>query len=106
MKVALLARVAWLAGALLAAGAQAGTRHAVTIEGMRYNPETVEVQPGDVIAWTNLDPFPHTVTFNAPLPDSREIPANGTWSMPAPVKGSYSYRCALHPVMHGALIAK
>jgi len=97
---------AWLAGILFSNGTFAATRHAITIEGMRYIPESVEVRPGDVISWTNQDPFPHTVTFESPGSDSKEIPAAGQWTMTAPANGRYTYRCSLHPTMHGTLVVK
>jgi plastocyanin len=103
---ALLLASAGLAAVFFPNAAFAGTRHAVTIEGMRYSPESVEVRPGDVISWTNQDPFPHTVTFEGPGSDSKEIPAAGKWMMTAPAKGRYAYRCALHPTMHGVLVVK
>ena len=74
--------------------------------GMRYLPETVEVQPGDVVVWTNQDPFPHTVTFDGPGPDSKEIPAMGRWTMKARGQGRHAYRCTLHPTMRGMLVVK
>ena len=37
---------ACLAGILVPNGTFAGTRHAVTIDGMRYIPESIEVRPG------------------------------------------------------------
>jgi len=73
---------------------------------MRYIPESVEVRRGDVISWTNQDPFPHTVTFESFESDSKEIPAMGQWTMTAPANGQYSYRCRLHPTMHGTLVVK
>ena len=102
----LLLACACLTGALFSNGAFAGTEHAVKIIGMRYVPETVEVRPGDVVVWTNQDPFPHTVTFDSPGSDSKEIPAAGRWTMKAGTQGSHAYRCTLHPTMHGTLVVK
>ena len=102
----LLLACACLTGALFFNEAFAGTEHAVKIIGMRYVPETVEVRPGDVVVWTNRDPFPHTVTFDSAGSDSKEIPAAGRWTMKAGTQGSHAYRCTLHPTMHGTLVVK
>ena len=103
---ALLLAAACSTGALLSDGASAGTEHAVRIIGMRYVPERVEVRAGDVVVWTNQDPFPHTVTFDGAGPDSKEIPAMGRWKLKVGAQGSHAYRCALHPGMHGTLVVK
>ena len=101
-----LLAAAWLAGGLFSGAAFAGTRHEIAIDAMQYSPQTLEVRQGDVIVWANKDPFPHTASADRQEFDSNDIPAAGTWAMEAPGKGTYSYRCKLHPTMHGVLVVK
>ena len=39
--------------------------HTVTIEAMRFQPETLTVAAGDTIVWVNKDVVPHTATSRA-----------------------------------------
>jgi plastocyanin len=84
----------------------AGTTHKVTIEGMKFVPERIEVAAGDTIVWTNKDLFPHTVTANAAKVDSGDIGPNKSWKFVAKKKGEMPYICRLHPVMRGAVVVK
>jgi plastocyanin len=88
----------------LAAGGQAETRtHTVTIEGMRFQPETITVAPGDTIIWVNKDLVPHTATSEAGRFDSKEIQADESWRYTIRRKGDFAYICTFHPTMKGIL---
>jgi plastocyanin len=80
--------------------------HEVAIEGLSFHPETLVVAAGDTILWVNKDLFPHTVTADAGAFDSHEIAAGRSWRYTAARKGTYPYRCTLHPTMHGELRVK
>jgi plastocyanin len=68
-----------LAAALvLFPGLAAAKDHMVSIEGMKFVPETVEVAAGDTVTWTNKDFVPHTVSAGKAL-ESGTIEANGSW---------------------------
>jgi plastocyanin len=106
-----LRRLLALAAALLAilavpGAASAGEQRAVVIEAMRYAPQTIEAQVGDVIVWSNRDPFPHTVDAQDRSFASGEIPPGGEWRLHAARTGIFEYHCALHPTMHGTLLVK
>src|SRR5947208_15885485 len=76
--------------------------HQVAIQALAYVPETLTVRPGDVVVWTNKDPFPHTVTAAGAF-DSGPIAAGKSWRFTAKKAGSYSYLCTLHTTMKGTL---
>lgn len=80
--------------------------HAIAIEGLQYSPPRIEVNAGDIVSWTNKDPFPHTVTANDRSFDSGEIASNRTWKLKTREKGSFPYVCTLHPTMKGVLVVK
>lgn len=46
----------------------AAATHQVAIEGMKFSPNSLTVQAGDTIVFTNMDGAPHTATAN-----------DGTW---------------------------
>jgi plastocyanin len=84
----------------------AGKVHTVTIEGMKFAPERLEVSAGDRVIWVNKDFVPHSVTASQAGVDSGVIAANGKWTFTAKRKGEMPYICRLHPTMHGVLVVK
>ena len=58
--------MAGLAAACAAPGAgtalAGGREHRVLIKRFKFEPARLEVRPGDVIVWENLDIAPHTAT--------------------------------------------
>jgi plastocyanin len=77
--------------------------HTVTIDGTRFQPDDLVIEPGDSVVWINRDPFPHTVTGTAGTFDSKEIQPGSSWTYKAPKKGEVTYICTLHPTMKGTL---
>ena len=91
------------AGLAATPAAKPATQH-VLIESMQFNPAQLTVHPGDRIVFTNKDFFPHTVTADDGKSfDSKDIAVNASWSYRAGKQGMYSYHCALHPTMKGAI---
>lgn len=100
-----LATVLW-AGASGAGAAPGPAPRTVTIDAMQFSPQTIEVHVGDTVEWRNKDPFPHTATASNGGFDSGEIPAAASWKWTARKKGSFPYKCVLHPTMQGTLVVK
>lgn len=95
-----------LAAALvLFPGLAAAKDHEVSIEGMKFVPETLEVAAGDTVTWTNKDFVPHTVSAGKAL-ESGTIEANGSWKYVAKAKGRTEYVCRFHPGMRATLVVK
>ena len=105
---ALALAASWILGVALAAapaGAAAADpprTHEVVIRGLLYVPETLTVRPGDVVVWSNKDPFPHTVTAAGAF-DSGSVAAGKSWRFTARKPGTYPYLCTLHTTMKGTL---
>jgi plastocyanin len=78
----------------------------VTIEGMKFVPERIEVAAGDTIVWTNRDFLPHSVTAAQSKVESGDLAANKSFSFVARNKGEMKYVCRLHPVMQGVVVVK
>jgi plastocyanin len=77
--------------------------HTVTIEDMRFQPETITVVLGDTIIWVNKDLFPHTATSEAGRFDSKDIQADKSWRHTVRNKGDFAYTCTFHPTMKAML---
>jgi plastocyanin len=85
------------------ASAPKPARHAVTIEATGFQPPSITAKVGDLVVWTNKDPFPHTATSTAAGFDSKAIPAGGTFTYKATKRGEFPYICSLHPTMKATL---
>lgn len=91
---------------MVAAGgssAAAGKRYTVTMDGSRFEPETLTVRPGDTVVWMNRDPFPHTVTARSGAFDSGSIATGKSWRYKPKKSGVLPYFCSFHPTMKGTL---
>jgi plastocyanin len=78
----------------------------VTIEGMKFVPERLEVAAGDTVVWTNKDFLPHSVTASGAKVESGDLAPGKTFRFVARKKGEMSYICRLHPVMKGVVVVK
>lgn len=90
---------------LVACGAAGAATHAVTIEGMKFQPEQLTVHRGDRITWTNKDLVPHTVT-SAGAFDSGAIAPGKSWSWTAANPGAHDYVCTYHPTMKARVVVQ
>jgi plastocyanin len=77
--------------------------HIITIENVKFNPETLTVRRGDHIVWVNNDLFPHTATARNRSFDSGSIAAGASWTYVMKSAGQVDYVCTLHPTMKGHL---
>lgn len=77
--------------------------HTVTMENMRFQPETLTVARGDTIVWINKDLVPHTATSKAGGFDSQLVQAEKSWTFTTRKKGEFAYICTFHPTMTAML---
>jgi plastocyanin len=84
--------------------AAAPKMHTVTMDGMRYVPESLTVKKGDTVVWVNKDVVAHTAT--APAFDSGLIAPGQSWKYTVRAKGEFPYVCTYHPRMKGSLTVK
>jgi len=78
--------------------------HRVTIERFAFNPETLELRPGEAVEWVNGDVVPHTATERTRRWDSSKLARNQTFRITLSTVGVVEYFCAYHPHMRGRLV--
>lgn len=78
----------------------------VKMNGIHYRSDTVTVNAGESVRWTNSDPLLHTVTFDDGSGTSADIPQNGSFQFRFDRPGTYPYHCTQHPFMKGVVIVK
>jgi plastocyanin len=93
----------------LAAGVVAGTAQAadrdVTIAGFAFSPNTVTVDVGDTVTWTNEDSQTHTATAGNDW-TTGDIAGGDSASVTMRRAGRFDYICAIHPTMTGTVIVR
>ena len=94
-----------LAGRTVAASAappvDGGT--GVTISGFALGPGSVSVAAGRSVTWTNLDESPHQIVVPGAGLRTDFVFKGQSATLTFPQPGVYSYNCALHPNMKGAV---
>jgi plastocyanin len=106
MRAAIMAVGATAIACVVSLAADGGPKskiHTVTMENMRFQPESVTVAPGDTVVWINRDLVPHTATSKAGGFDSQIIQAEEAWRVTVWKKGNFPYVCSFHPAMTAVL---
>src|SRR4051794_30113212 len=75
----------------------------VNIQNYSFQSQSITVNAGDTVKWTNLDPDRHTTTSDTGLWDSGELGQNGTFQFTFTSAGTYGYYCARHSGMRGTI---
>jgi plastocyanin len=73
----------------------------VSIVDFAFEPATLDVSAGTTVVWTNTGQAPHTVTGD--FADSGVLEPGQTFSHTFAQSGDFSYVCAIHPQMTGAI---
>jgi amicyanin len=94
--VAMILSLAWAAHAQSSA--------TVSIQGYAFQPQSVTIQKGGTVTWTNQDSVVHDVKFSDG--DSPDLKKGGTYSKTFDKAGTYDYICNIHPTMKGTVIVK
>lgn len=98
---------AWFSGGEVAATDAGDAAAIVHIAQLRFQTDTVVIQPGQSVRWVNDDEVVHTVTFaDAAVGSSPEIARQGMFTRRFDRPGTYPYACTPHPFMRGVVIVK
>jgi len=99
--------IAAAALAMLALGTLSATTLAadasVAIEGFAFSPQSVTVNVGDTVTWTNGDAAPHTATAGDGSFDTGTISQGQSGSATFDTAGTFAYICEIHPTMTGTV---
>ncbi|MGH2808751.1 MAG: plastocyanin/azurin family copper-binding protein [Actinomycetota bacterium] len=70
-----------------------------------FTPETIRIDPGDTVSWSNDGETVHTVTADNGSFDSGTMAAGDTFTFAFRDAGTYSYYCAVHGAAGGVGMA-
>ena len=88
-----------LAAVFAGCGGSGGSEPVATTEvkmvkSYRFDPETIEIQAGQTVTWTNEDNFTHTVEVEGQ--GDHEVGRGDSVSVTFDQAGTYDYVCTLH----------
>jgi plastocyanin len=86
-----------------AAPSTAAAEAAVAIENFVFKPQSITVEPGSRVTWTNRDDAPHTVVSRDKVFASKGLDTGERYSFTFEKPGIYPYYCSLHPHMTGSV---
>ncbi|MCG2418948.1 plastocyanin [Aequorivita sp. F47161] len=78
--------------------------HVVTIHQMKFDPQNIVVNKGDIVAWVNKDIVPHDVTEINKKWTSK--PMNPGDKFSKVITEDFNYFCSLHVIMKGSVAVK
>jgi plastocyanin len=80
-------------------------RH-VKIQYFHYSPQSIFINVGETVIWTNADSAPHTSTSDTLVWNSGPLAQGQTFAYTFNVPGGYSYHCSIHPGMVGHVLVR
>jgi plastocyanin len=79
----------------------------ISIQNFAFNPQTLSINVGDTIVWTNMDSTAHTVTSDSGSElASTSISTGQTYSHKFNTAGTFAYHCSIHTSMKGTITVK
>ncbi len=84
----------------------AAAEYDVAIEGFAFDPDSLNIEAGDTVTWTNYDTVPHTATADDASWDSGTLNQGDSWSDTFVEEGTETYHCEIHPSMTATIIVE
>ena len=79
----------------------------VDIKDFAFAPKTLTITAGTRVVWTNLDEEPHVVvSAGNQFATSKALDTSDSYAITFDHAGTYTYYCAIHPMMVGTIIVK
>jgi plastocyanin len=109
--IAIVASIA-LATALIASQAApaadsgpalASASKTVTIDNFEFTPQTLRIDKGTRVVFSNSSGTTHTATDKGAF-DTGRIKAGKSAAVRFQQKGTFAYHCKIHPFMHGKIV--
>jgi plastocyanin len=88
------------------ASSSAGGSAQVVMKDIAFDPQTITVNAGDSVTWTNEDSVSHTVVADNGEFESGQLGQGETFSFTFASVGTYPYTCTIHPGMKGTVIVQ
>jgi len=93
----------WIGLIICPAQAQSQTEN-IEIRNLAFQPESITIEPGTTVIWTNYDSSQHTVTSTEEIFDSGLFGEGETFEYTFTEPGTYEYFCTVHTFMEGEIV--
>jgi len=87
-------------------GSSGGATAQVNVQGMAFDPQTVTIQVGGIVTWTNKDEAPHNAVAVDESWQTSTFSTGESGSVTFTTAGTFPYLCTVHPNMTGTVIAQ
>ena len=78
----------------------------VTVHNFKFAPAKVTIKRGGSVTWKFVkDPAPHNVAGTGGIKSKAKI-TSGTYKKKFTKKGTFKYKCTIHPNMKGTVVVK
>jgi len=108
--LAIIVALTFSGGACIAASGTAAAPPklaAVDIRNFAFTPKTLNVPAGTRVVWTNRDEEPHVVvSAGQQFASSHALDTSDSYAVTFDRPGTYTYYCAIHPMMVGTIIVQ
>jgi plastocyanin len=101
-----LAAAAVAALVLVAAPAVLAADHGVDIAGFAFSPQTITIEVGDTITWSNADAQSHTATADDGSFDTGTITSSTPKTVTFATAGTFAYHCKIHSSMTATVVVE
>lgn len=78
----------------------------VKIDNFAFAPQTLTINVGTTVTWTNRDDIPRTVVSTDGVFKSKVRDTDEAFSYTFDKAGTYSYFCSIHPKMTGKVVVQ
>jgi plastocyanin len=78
----------------------------VSIDMFAFTPETITVNPGDSVTWSNDDGSPHGVKYGDGAPGNDYMLPGAAYTRRFDAAGTFDYACPIHPYMTGRVVVR
>jgi len=87
-------------------GATSGAGAQVVMRNTAFDPDSLTINAGETVTWTNEDSAAHTVVGDNGEFESAELANGDTFSFMFDQAGTYTYHCSIHPSMKGTVVVQ
>lgn len=76
----------------------------VVLRPSAFQPETIKVGAGDTVTWKWREKVSHNIVGDGGI--DKKVADNGTYTRTFEKKGTFDYRCTVHPGMDGSVVVE
>jgi plastocyanin len=78
----------------------------IVVKEFMFTPNSLTVNAGSTVTWTNMDDEPHTVISDTGMFKSGGMDTNESFSFKFQTPGTYHFTCSIHPRMVGTIVVQ